>query len=400
MDDFKRKPVNRVTPSEQPAPPLQPAQNPQPTNPHPPTTNYQSPITNQPLSTETGLTSPKPKKSKKKITIWSVVGFLTVLILSLIGVYGWYNSQLAPADADNATKKLVTIDAGSTPAQIASTLHEEGLIRNETAFLWYARINEVQNSLQAGSYRLSPSESTKDIVEHLTKGNVDTFSITFVPGTNLRQQKDVLVKAGYTQQEVDAAFAKTYSSPLFEGKPADMDLEGYIFPETYTFGTNTSVEAILEHTFEQFYQVIQQNNLVAGFKAQGLTLYEGIIMASIIQKEAVGGDEKQIAQVFLKRHSIGMALGSDPTYQYITDKLGVQRDINYDSPYNTRRYPGIPPGPIANVELKMLQAVANPADGEYLYFLSGDDDVTYFSNTFEEHERNIVEHCKVKCQYI
>ncbi len=157
---------------------------------------------------------------------------------------------------------------------------------------------------------------------------------------------------------------------------------------------------ILQQAIDQFAAIAEKNNLKAGFEAQGLSLYEGIVMASIIQKEAFGGDERQIAQVFLLRQSMGMMLGSDPTYQYIADKLGQPRDINFDSPYNTRRYAGIPPGPIANIEEKMLVAVANPAEGDYLYFLSGDDNKTYFSRTFEEHEANIRNHCQQKCQLI
>jgi UPF0755 protein len=95
-----------------------------------------------------------------------------------------------------------------------------------------------------------------------------------------------------------------------------------------------------------------------------------------------------------------MPLGSDPTYQYAADKMGVPRSTTLDSPYNTRRYPGLPPGPIAVPGEKALVAVVSPAEGDYLYFLSGDDDVTYFSRTFEEHEQNIVTHCQKKCQIL
>ena len=92
-----------------------------------------------------------------------------------------------------------------------------------------------------------------------------------------------------------------------------------------------------------------------------------------------------------------MPLGSDVTYQYIADKTGVARDPNLDSPYNTRRYAGLPPGPIATPGLGSLRAVATPAVGDYLYFLSGDDNVTYYSHTLAEHEANISAHCKIKC---
>ena len=136
------------------------------------------------------------------------------------------------------------------------------------------------------------------------------------------------------------------------------------------------------------------------FKENGLNLYQGITLASIIQRESIGGDEPQIAQVFYTRLSIGMMLGSDVTYQYIADKTGVARDINLDSPYNTRRYTGLPPGPIATPGLNALLAVASPAPGDYIYFLSGDDDVTYFATTLEEHEANIRNHCQQKCQII
>lgn len=405
MDDFRRKPVNRIdtaaaVPPAQSAtvPPVLTA--PENVSAPSPTPASEIPPTPQPIENETGLTPVPVKKPRKKRLLWWLIGLILVAVAALGGVWLWYSSQLAPVNVSDTTKKVVTIKSGSTPTVIASTLKTEGLIRSEDAFLWYTRLTGVQNNLQAGSYRLSPSESTQQVVEHLSKGNVDTFSITFLPGTTVKQQKAVLVKAGYSEGEVEAAFAKSYESPLFEGKPTTADLEGFIYPETYNFSSDASVESILEHTFAEFYSAITKNGLIAKYKSQGLSLYEGITMASIIQKEAIGGDERQIAQVFLKRHKVGMALGSDPTYQYITDKLGVPRDINYDSPYNTRRYPGIPPGPIANAGLTVLKAVGDPAEGDYLYFLSGDDDVTYFSKTFEEHERNIAEHCKVKCQYI
>jgi UPF0755 protein len=108
----------------------------------------------------------------------------------------------------------------------------------------------------------------------------------------------------------------------------------------------------------------------------------------------------QIAQVFYLRLAQSMPLGSDVTYQYIADRTGVARDPDLDSPYNTRRYAGLPPGPIATPGLKALLAVANPAQTDYLYFLSGDDDITYFGRTFQEHEANIKNHCQEKCQIL
>lgn len=337
---------------------------------------------------------------RKKAWLWGGSIALAMLLLTVLGGFLWYQTQLSPVNASSTELIRVDIEVGTTPNQIAAQLKESGLIRSTEAFSVYTRITGTQNSLQAGTYRLSPSESTPRIVEHLQSGKVDTFNITFLPGATLQDNREVLIKAGYSADEVDAALSASYDSPLFAGKPQDADLEGYIFGETYQIGSGASVEEILQLTFSQFEQVIEQNNLVAGYQAQGLSLYEGITLASIIQRESGGNDQPEIAQIFLKRLEMGMELGSDVTYQYIADKTGVPRSVDLDSPYNTRRYPGLPPGPIAAPGVAALQAVANPADTDYLFFLSGDDDVTYYGRTLEEHEANIRNFCQQKCQII
>jgi UPF0755 protein len=400
MDDFRRPPVNRLP--QQPRPqPVQPPQQ--------PSVPQSTPVQSPPLPPPTPVPAPisdlppkKPRKSRKKIILWAVLGFIVGLLLVTGGVLAWYSVQLSPVDAQNTDKKLVKIESGLSPNGIATLLEGEGVIRSATAFLWYTRLEGVQNTLQAGSYRLSPSESTSQIVDHLVSGKVDTFSITFLPGATLADDRKAFIAAGYSEEDVDTALRKTYDSPLFSGKPADADLEGYIYGETYSFGTDATVEDILTHVFDQFYDIVQKNNLEALFRNRGLTLYEGVTLASIIQREAspAGDDMAQIAQVFYSRLAVGMALGSDVTYQYIADKTGVARDPNLDSPYNTRRYTGLPPGPISAPGEKALIAAANPAAGDYLYFLSGDDDVTYFARTNDEHEANIQNHCQKKCQIL
>ena len=349
-----------------------------------------------------------------KVILW---GFLAVLFVSIgVGVacLVWYTQHLKPVDPENKSLISVNVVAGSTPEQIADTLKEGGIISNSRAFWVYTRLNSVQNNLQAGKYRLSPSESLPEVVDHLVRGNVDSFSITFLPGVVLNDKTDTpadakrdirssLLRAGFSDQDVDEAFAASYpeyNTTLFQDKPADADLEGYVYGETYNLNSSATAKDALKASFDEFWRVIQQNNLIQRFKAQGLNLHEGITLASIIQRESIGGDEAEIAQVFSLRLSIDMPLGADPTYQYIADKLGVPRDLNIDSPYNTRRFKGLPPGPIANAGVRALNAVADPADGDYLYFLSGDDNVTYFARTFAEHEANISKHCRVKCSVL
>jgi UPF0755 protein len=356
----------------------------------------------------TDLATKKVRKRKKWLII--IASILSLGIIAAASGWIWYQVQLSPVDAHNTDKVQVNIASATTPNAIATLLEDKGVIRSATVFSWYTRLHGVQNKLQAGAYKLSPSESTPEIVDHLVNGSVGTFEITFYPGATLVDKVSkpenridvttVLERAGYSDDEITAALNKKYDHQLFQDKPVSADLEGYIFGETYQFNSGATVEDILNRTFDEFYKWVVQDNLVDAFKTHGLTLYQGITLASIVQRESGGDDKAQIAQVFYSRLAMNMPLGSDVTYQYIADKTGVTRDPNLDSPYNTRRYVGLPPGPIAVPGLSALQAVAKPAEGNYLYFLNGDDHVTYFAHTLDEHEANIANHCKVKCQII
>ena len=339
----------------------------------------------------------------------NIIIIIVAILLLVIGAITYYNVQLSPVGGSTSDLKKVIIAKGSTPNQIGKQLQDLSIIRSSLAFDIYTRFNGMNNVLQAGTYRLSPAESLPQIVKHLTNGSVDQFSVTFYPGATLvdktnkpdDKKYDIttqLTRAGYSAEEIATALNRTYDSPLFKDKPVTADLEGYVYGETYNFNVGATVEDILQATFDQFYKVIQDNKLIEGFSNHGLNLYQGITLASIVQREANRPqDQKQVAQVFYLRLSQGMVLGSDVTYQYIADKTGVARDPNLDSPYNTRRFAGLPPSPIATPGLSALQAVANPADGDYIYFLAGDDGIVYFAHTLAEHEANIANYCKVGC---
>jgi len=354
----------------------------------------------QPIAASVTGLNIKRKFPLKKVLLIGGSALLVILVGTIVGSWLWYQTQLQPLSPDTTGEVMVVIEPNTTPGEISVLLEDKKVIKSSTAFSIYTRLTKTQNILQAGTYQISPSSSTPEIVDLLTSGAVGSFTVTFLPGATLAQNRKVLIDAGYSEAEVDKGLSATYDSPLFAGKPATTDLEGYIYGDTYKFGTGATVEEILKYTFDTFNEAIVSNNLVTQFKAQGLTLYEGITLASVIQREAIGGDEAQIAQVFYSRLALDMPLGSDVTYQYIADKTGVARDPNLDSPYNTRRYAGLPPGPIASPGIASLKAVGTPAAGDYLYFLSGDDNVTYFGRTNAEHEANIVNHCQQKCQIL
>ena len=346
------------------------------------------------------LAIPRKRSMPLGKRIGLIIGSILALgVLLLVGAFFWYQHQISPVSSDpKATRVRITIESGTTPDDIGSLLVEKKVIRDLTAFNIYTRLTSTRNKLQAGTFSLSPHESTATVVDHLVAGKTDQFSITFLPGATVAENKKVLLAAGYSQTEVDTAFKKPYDSPVFQGKPVMADLEGYIYGETYTFSAGSTVEQILQRTFDEFYAAIIKNDLIPGVKAQGLTLYQGIALASIIQSEmgAHEADMPQVAQVFLKRYAMGMPLGSDVTAYYGADKTGQPRSVAVDTPYNTRIHAGIP-GAISSPGLAAIKAVAAPAAGDYLYFLTGDDQKNYFSTTNEQHEKNIVDHCKIGC---
>lgn len=345
--------------------------------------------------------TPKRRLKRKHMALGAIAAVLILIVVSVLGVFAWYNAQLTAVSPKSQEKVKVMIAPGSGTADVASLLKENDLIKSEAAFGWYVRLSGTASKLQSGSYRLSKSDDVPAIVKHLTSGTTDTFSITFLPGATLAKHRQVLIDAGYDEGQVDAALNKQYTHPLFIDKPANADLEGFIYGETYNFSADATPEQILTRTFDQFQSVVESQDLTNLYKRQGFSLYQGITLASIIQREvATPADAAQVAQVFKLRLDMDMQLGSDVTYQYIADKTGVARSVDLDSPYNTRRYAGLPPGPIASPGIDVLKAVGSPAPGDYVYFLSGDDDKTYFARTNEEHEQNIRDHCEKKCQII
>jgi len=339
----------------------------------------------------------KRKWYRRKRVIISAI----VLALVLVGAFAfsfWYHLALQPLQPGTSTKVQITVQPAMDSDAIGELLVNENVIKNAFAFSFYTSLHRVGNSLQAGTYSLTAGESVSQIVERLTGGDTESFDITFLPGATVADNRQVLIDAGYSAVQVDAALNREYEGTLFQDKPEDADLEGYIYGETYRFGAGTGVEEVLQTTFNEYMRVIDQNDLVNRFASLGLNLYQGITLASIIQREVPHNeDQRQVAQVFLKRYNEGTVLGSDVTYMFAAKKFGGVSDPSLDSPYNTRIKAGLPPGPIAVPGLSALEATANPAEGDFVYFLSGDDDVTYFAHTLAEHEQNIVDHCQVKC---
>lgn len=382
------------------------------------------------LEEKTGKTTSRATAAKhKSVKAAKPRRFLTAVIavLVLLGLVGgagfgyyWYNLKpvsdvdCATTEADECDVTLFAVESGSGVSEIASELKEAGLIRDSLVFQIYARLNTNGKTLKAGEYDLSKSMSVSEIVSLMLAGSRDNvFSFTVFPGDTLQKVKQDLIETGYSEEEVEAGLNANYENKsfswIFEGRPEGASLEGYIFGDTYEFYRDDDVETIFDTILEGLAKTIKDNDLQAKFEAHGLNLYQGITLASVVQREANNADDMaKVAQVFYNRLGNEDRLDSDVTVKYIMEQIdpngetypNIASALDIDSPYNTRKNPGLPYGPVSNPGINALMAVATPDEesANYYFFLTGDDGLMYYSTTDEEHQRNIEEHCSELCK--
>ena len=410
-------------------------------------------IINEPTKSEPESSeSPRPAKSSekpmKKVKRILLSFFILLFLAGLFGGgYYWYSLQpvssancrfdSAKAAAESNEKEsnsvceyqTIEISAGESVKQIANNLKQAGLIRNPLAFELYARINNLHVKLKTGKYSFRKTMSARAIAKQLVNGVVssDVFNLTILPGTSLlgdkgKSQTGIIHQfrtLGYSEEEINQALTKHYDNPVLKGLyadenklsnpdiPAKLALEGYLYGETYQFYNHEKLENVITTILNQFNDVVVSNQLEEKFKARGLSLREGITLASIIQKEANTEDMPGVSMVFQNRLKQGIALGSDVTATYAADITGIDRAnatnadiLAVNSLYNTRKFPGLPPGPIAVPSKAALLAVAEPdsSKASMLYFLTGDDGLMYYSSTDAEHNQKIRDHCQKLCK--
>lgn len=368
---------------------------------------------------------PKQKTRRRHPIRIVIIGLLSLLVIGGIAAFFWYQDALDPANVTDKTGKDFTVNKGETLSAIAARLEKMSLIKNQFAFQVYARMNNMTN-MPEGNCVVKGSQSASQIAATLVKGCNEFKSIMFYPGATIEKplykpehaeldQDTMYIRyrlehAGFNGPAIDAALSKQYTGPLFADKPAGTSLEGYIYGDTYHVDVNATADKVLQVAFDQMYKDIQANDLVAKFKSHNLNLYQGITLASIVQRELncegkpteerrqrCYGYQQTIAQVFLKRLEDNTTLGSDVTFIYAADMKGVTPTPDLDSLYNTRVHPGLPPGPIASPGLLALKAVGNPSATDYNFFIAGDDGLIYFARTLAEHEANVKNHCQMLC---
>lgn len=332
--------------------------------------------------------------------IWYTIAALVVLVIgSVIYIRRMYDENLRPV-SDSTVQTVFVVRSGASVHEIGVDLHEAGLIRQVWAFERYASLTKLGNKLQAGTYRFSPSQSVIDITGMMAEGKVAVDLITILPGQRLDQLREAFISAKFDPGAVDAAFEPTQyqDSPALADKPAGASLEGFLYPDSYQKDANTDPRVIVRAALAEM-EARLTPQLRASFASRGLTVYRAVTLASVIEREVSHpADRAQVAQVFYKRMNSDMALESDATAIYGAVLAGQKRaTVTFESAYNTYSNKGLPPGPISNVTESSLNAVARPANSDWLYFVAGDDGKTYFSKTLEEHEALTEQHCKKLC---
>ena len=393
-------------------------------------------------SSKSSKKQPKKKSFMKKIIIALVI-LLSIAGLGVFGAYTWYEKQLAapknfsckfnsPAAAATSEGseenpdchyQKFEIKTNQTIGDIAENLKKAGLIRSDFAFKTYLKLSSKSAKIKAGTYGLRANLSAKEIVEQMEKGvaSSEVFNLTVLPGETLKEIKQKLIKLGYLSEQIDTALLKKYDSPVLKGlydnegkltnpaQPANVALEGYLYGETYQFYKGETVEHIFETMINQLNSVVVANNIEEKFQKRGFSLREGLILASIIQKEAHSEDMPGVSMVFQNRLKVGMTLGSDVTATYAADLVNPNRDRNdpnnnlrvleTDNLYNTRKHTGLTPGPICSPGITAILAVAEPDENKrsMRYFLTGDDGKMYYSVTDTEHTQKIRDYCQKLC---
>ncbi len=334
------------------------------------------------------MTSNKTKKAAGSRKI--VIGVVAVAVVLLAAVFLMMTST-APVDADNEELIMVTIEQGETANQIIAKLKENGIIENETAFKLYLKTNDVGSKLRAGSYQLSPSMTTEEIVDELLTGVGEMVHFTIPEGYTLRDIADLFVAKNIMSADTFWELVRTYDISGYEymqGCPDnDHRLEGFLFPDTYYVAKDTAPEKVFGMMLDRFAEV--WNDLPAN--ESGLSSYETVILASMVESEARFDEERPtIASVYLNRMEIDMPMQCDATILYAMPERKTQlyySDYKYESIYNTYLHPGLTPTPISNPGLKSLEAAMQPEQTDYLYYLWDrvDEDGHVFSTTYEQH---------------
>lgn len=317
------------------------------------------------------------------------ISFLILVIIILAGIYFWQGIYL-PINKNSKEEIIFSIKKGEGTKEIAVNLEKEGLIKMATLFRIFTILKGVSGKLQAGDYLISLSMAIPEITEKFISGEVIKESITIIEGWNSKEIAQYLGEKGFSKEEFLNLVKKDFSGEynFLKDKPKNLDLEGYIFPDTYEIQKGETLEEVAHKTLQNFDKKLTQD-LRKEIEKQNKTIFDIITMASMIEKEVkILEDKKLVSGILWERLENNIPLQVDATISFITGKKGTTiliEETKIDSPYNTYNYKGLPLGPISNPGLESIIAAIYPESSNYWYYLSTPEGKTIFSKTLEEH---------------
>ena len=325
-----------------------------------------------------------------------IVAFLVILIAAGAAVLAWwfYVGVDRPYKGFDAPEVFVEIPQGAGSVAIARRLADAGVVHDVNSFRLALWLTGKGRHLQAGEYRFDQPISARQVAEKIARGEVFVRPITFPEGLTIKQMAALYEAKGFgaAKEFADAAKNAALVAAL---DPEAKDLEGYLFPDTYKLPRRATAAQLVARMVQDFMKALTPD-LIAAAEARQMNVRQFVTLASIVEKETGNKEERPlVAAVYSNRLRIGMGLQCDPTVIYALERAGrytgnlTREDLQFDSRYNTYRYAGLPPGPIASPGRASLEAAAHPADAGYLYFVSKNDGSHAFATTLEEHNRNV-----------
>jgi len=321
--------------------------------------------------------------------------FLALILLAASAAAGVFILRArSPYRGYAGAEQFVDIPTGSGTSAIGARLVASGVVRDTLTFRAALWMSGRARRLQAGEYRFDQALTPAQVIDKIARGDVYVVTLTFPEGLTISDMAAIVESHGFGPAAAFVQAAKDVSL-IRAIDPAASDLEGYLFPETYSLPRHTDAPAIVRLMIARFLRVFGPD-LRQAAESRGLSVRQAVTLASIVEKETARPDERPlIAAVYTTRLRVGMPLQCDPTVIYALQRAGRydgnihKVDLSIDSPYNTYRHPGLPPGPIAAPGKGALEAAVHPADADFLYFVSRNDGTHAFARTLEEHNRNV-----------
>ena len=348
------------------------------------------------------------KKRRKKKRKSGCLLILILILAVLVGFGGYYTMGLRPVNSTSEEEVIVEIPSGSGASAIVDILDDAGLVRNKFCAKVNSRIGHY-NNLQANTYVLSPSMSFQEIMKIINTGDFEYISkesIEVKDGARLQQVAEAMAEQlPYTADEILARWSdKEYLNELIDrywfltdeilDKDVMYPLEGYLYADTYFVTSDAEdIDGFTEMCLDRMDSVLSEYR--SDIEASGYSVHEILTLASIVNKEAMAEDQAGVAGVFMNRLDQGMSLGSDVTVCYIFQEDRVDLKVSQlesTNPYNTRKFAGLPPGPICQMTSGAIEATLNYEKHDYLFFIADENGIVRYSTDEAGHESNIEEH--------